>query len=275
MKHSRGRVRALLLKPYALFLLFLVLLSIIGPTIAPNDPFETHVSRRLSGPSRDFPFGTDDLGRCVLSRMLAGARISLGMGVLILSITLSTGSLLGILAGYTGGFFDEVVMRITDVFMTVPSFVIALVLIRTLGSGVMNIVLVFSLTMWTRYARMTRSLVLNLRHENYIRLARLTGLSRGYILRRHVLPAVVHPLVVMGTLGMGMTILMTSSLSFLGLGITEPVPDWGAMLNKGTTFIRTAPHIAIFAGLAIALTVFSLNLLGEALRRGYDRRPTA
>lgn len=258
--------KILLFKPYTIFLLALILIGLVGPLIPSVEPYVTNVSRRLESPSFDFFCGTDGLGRCVFSRIIYGIRISLGMGIAILIISLVTGGLMGISAGYFGKIVDEVTMRITDIFMTIPSFVIALVLIRALGSGVGNMILVFSLTMWTRYARMVRSLVMNIRNENYIETARLAGLGSAYILRKHILPGIIQPVIAMATLGMGMNILMTSSMSFLGLGITEPVPDWGAMLNNGTAYIRTAPHLAIFPGLVISFTILSFNLLGEALR---------
>jgi peptide/nickel transport system permease protein len=157
-------------------------------------------------------------------------------------------------------------MRATDTIMALPSFIVAMVLIGALGAGIGNMVIVFALTGWTRYARLTRSLVINVRNENHVVTARLTGLGPFYILGRYILPAIVRPLIVLGTLGMGMMILMTSSMSFLGLGITEPTPDWGAMLSNGTTYIRTAAYLAVFPGILICLTVLSFNLLGEALK---------
>jgi peptide/nickel transport system permease protein len=264
---TQNRIMAIIKKPYTLFIIFLILLAFAGPLISPHDAFKTNIHRRLETPSVEFLFGTDELGRCLFSRIIYGARVSLGLGIMIMIISMSIGGLIGIVSGYFGTWIDELFMRITDIFMSVPSFIVAMVLISALGGGVTNMILVFSITSWTRYARITRSLVVNIRNENYVETARLVGLKNSYILMKHILPSIAHSIIVMATLGMGMTILMTSSMSFLGLGITEPTPDWGAMLNNGTTFIRTAPYLAVFPGLIISLTVLSFNFLGEALRR--------
>ncbi len=256
----------LLKKPYVLFLLLLMVLAVGGDSFAPNDPFQTHIDQRLSPPSVDYLFGTDELGRCMFSRLIYSVRISLGLAASILVICLVTGTCIGMVSGYFGGLIDEILMRATDMIMALPSFIVAMVLIGALGAGLGNMIFVFALTGWTRYARLTRSLVINIRNENYVVTARLTGLQSFYILRKYILPAIVRPLIVLGTLGMGMMILMTSSMSFLGLGITEPTPDWGAMLSNGTTYIRTAAYLAIFPGILICLTVLSFNLLGEELK---------
>ena len=258
---------SLLKKPYVIFILFLIFLAIGGEHLTPNDPFKTNIDKRLTGPSAEYIFGTDELGRCMLSRLIYSVRISLGLAAVILIISLFTGGLFGLISGYFGGLIDEILMRLTDTIMAIPSFIIAMVLIGALGSGIPNMIFVFAITGWTRYARLTRSLVFNIKNENYVLTAKLTGLKNFYILLKYIFPGIIRPLIVLGTLGMGMTILMTSSMSFLGLGITEPIPDWGAMLNNGTIYIRTAPYLAIFPGILICLTVLSFNLLGESLKR--------
>lgn len=263
-----------LFKPYVLFILFLTLMGAGAPVFAPNNPFTINVSRRLEAPSFDFWFGTDNLGRCVLSRIIHGIRVSLGLGVTIMIIALVTGIILGTLSGYMGGWVDEVLMRMTDIFMTIPSIIVALVLSRSLGPGVGNLILIFSLTMWTRYTRMVRGLVLEIKNEHYIETAKIAGFKTAYILLYHILPGILPPMLVMATLGVGMNILMVSSLSFLGLGIVEPIPDWGAMLNNGTVFLRTSPHLALFPGLFISLTVLSFNLLGDHLKTTTGQRKT-
>lgn len=257
----------LLKKPYVIFILCLIFLAICGEHLTPNDPFKTNIDKRLTGPSTEYIFGTDELGRCMLSRLIYSVRISLGIAAVILIISLFIGASLGLISGYFGGLIDEILMRLTDTVMAIPSFIIAMVLIGALGSGIPNMIFVFAITGWTRYARLTRSLVFNIKNENYVLTAKLTGLKNSYILLKYIFPGIVRPLIVLGTLGMGMTILMTSSMSFLGLGITEPTPDWGAMLNNGTTYIRTAPYLAIFPGILICLTVLSFNLLGESLKK--------
>ena len=221
------QLKNLIHKPYVYFLLFIILVGANPSIFSPNSPYTTNVSRRFEPPSTAYFFGTDELGRCVFSRVMYGARISLATGLSILLLSLFCGGLLGTLAGYFGGWLDEVIMRLTDIFMTIPS---------------------------------------------NVETAKIIGLKRSYILIKHILPGVLPPILVMATLGMARNILMTSSLSFLGLGIIEPTPDWGAMLNKGTTYIRTAPHIALFSGLIISLTILSFNLLGDALGHTEHRK---
>jgi peptide/nickel transport system permease protein len=202
----------------------------------------------------------------MLSRVVFGARVSLGMGSMIMVSSLTLGGILGAVAGMGNTLVDGIIMRITDVFMAVPSLIFALVLSRSLGPGPLNVILIFSLTLWTRYARMVRGLVLDLKHRDHVTTAALAGLPPGHILRHHILPGLIPPMATMATLGMGMNILMVSSLSFLGLGIVEPVPDWGAMLGSGTDYFRTAPHMALFPGLVISLTVLAFNSLGDHLQ---------
>lgn len=236
-----------------------------APVIAPHDPNATDVSNRLKPPCLEYPCGTDDLGRCVLSRVIYGGRISLGMCVAIMALSIAAGGLLGLTAGYAGGWPHELLMRLTDVFMAIPSLVMALVLVRSAGPSVLNMVWVVAIGMWPGVARMVCGLVMQVKKEHYIQTAVMTGLGTGYIFRRHIVPAILPPLLVMATLGMGRIILMTSALGFLGLGIVEPTPEWGAMLNNGTAYIRTAPHLALVPGLLISVTVLSFNLLGEGI----------
>jgi len=257
--------KSLIYKPYFYFLLFLVLTGINPLLISGNNPYITNLSGRLEPPSAEYLFGTDNLGRCVFSRVMHGARISIGAGLSILLLSLLFGGTLGILSGYFGGWVDEFVMRITDIFMTVPTIVIALVLAGSLGPGTKNVIIILSITMWTGYARMIRGLVLDIKNRHYVETAKTIGLKNSYIMLRHIFPAILPPILVMATLGMGRNIIMISSLSFLGLGIIEPAPDWGAMLNQGTAYIRTAPHMALFPGFFISLTVLSFNMLGDEL----------
>jgi peptide/nickel transport system permease protein len=264
--------RNIVFKPYVLFLVFAITVAVAAPAFSPHDPYATNVSVRLESPSLRYLFGTDELGRCVLSRVVYGARISMGMGMAILLTSMLIGGSLGMLAGYFGGRIDEAIMRLTDIFMAIPSMVVALVLAGALGPGIEHMILIISITMWPGYARMIRGLVLDVKNEHYVEVAIMTGLKNNYILLKHILPGILPPILVMATLGMGRNILMTSSLSFLGLGIVEPTPDWGAMLNKGMTYIRTAPHIALYPGIVISLMVLSFNMLGDALGHTSRRR---
>ena len=259
----RLRVFLRVLGLHGMIILFIGFAGLFSPLVSPHDPYATDLINRLKPPSAEYLFGTDALGRCMLSRILFGARISLTMGLSIVTLSLLTGGVLGMIAGYFGRWTDEVIMRFTDMFMSVPSLMIALVLSRAVGPGIVNMIWIVSLSMWPGYARMVRNLVMQIKTKHSIEVAVMTGLDSVYILRHHVIPAISAPMLVMATLGMGRTILMTSSLSFLGLGIVEPTPDWGAMLNNGATWIRTAPHLAVFPGLFISITVLAFNLLGE------------
>ncbi len=239
---------------------------------SPNDPYAANVFRRLEPPSLEYFFGTDEFGRCVFSRVIFGAGISLATGFSVLLLSLLCGGLLGAIAGYLGGWTDEVIMRVTDIFMAIPSIVVALVLARSFGPGTGKVVIILSITMWPGYARMIRGLILEIKNEHYVKTAMIIGFKNSYILGRHILPGILPPILVMAALGMGRNILMISSLSFLGLGIVEPTPDWGAMLSKGITYIRIAPHLALFPGLFICLTVLVFNLTGDALNSNAHRK---
>lgn len=253
------------------YLTALALIALAAPVIAPHDPYAIDISCRLLPPSTRFWFGTDHLGRCLLSRMIYGARVSLGMGTAIMAVSLLLGGMLGALAGMARGLVDGIIMRITDVFMALPSIVFAMVLSQHLGPGPFNLILVFSLTLWTRYARMIRGLVLDVVQADHVETARMAGLPGWYILKAHILPGILPPVAAMTTMGMGMNILMVSSLSFLGLGIVEPVPDWGAMLGAGADYFRTAPHMAFFPGLLISFTVLAFNSVGDQIKSRKDR----
>lgn len=254
-------------------LLIIGLSALAGPVIAPHDPYAINVDQRLNPPSSQYPCGTDDLGRCVLSRLICGGGVSLGMGIAIMALSLLAGGSMGLAAGYMGGWTHELIMRITDVVMAIPSLVIALVLVSAAGPSVWNMVWIISLGMWPGICRMVCGLVMQVKKEHYIETAVMTGLSTGYIFRRHIIPAIMPPLLVMITLGMGRTILMTSTLGFLGLGIVAPAPDWGAMLNSGAAYIRTAPHMSLFPGLIISATVLCFNLLGERVEHTFTLSP--
>jgi peptide/nickel transport system permease protein len=253
-------------------LLLIVLAAIIAPLIAPHDPIEQHLEYRLLSPSPHYPMGTDDLGRCILSRLIYGARVSLRIGLVVVGITSFFGSLIGLTAGYFGGITDEVLMRIVDVFLAFPGLILALVITGLLGPGLFNVLLALSLVGWTRYARVVRGCILSVKERGFVESARAIGCGNLHIMFRHVLPETFSPVIVMATLGMGWTILSAAALSFLGFGAQPPMPEWGAMLNTGRNFLQVAPHFTTFPGLAIMLTVMSFNFLGDGLRDALDPR---
>lgn len=257
---------------FALIVLFI--LTILAPWISPHDPIQVNLALKLKPPSMEYPLGTDYLGRCNLSRLLHGARISLGIASLIFISSLGIGLLVGTFAGYKGGWIDLVLMRFCEGVMAFPSLVLILGLVGIFGPGMKQVILAMVLVQWVYYARMFRGLVLSLKEQNFIAAARINGSSQWKIIRRHIIPNVLPPIVVMGTLEMGWAIMDISALSFLGLGIQPPTPEWGAMIHEGKSYIRSNPELMIYPGVMIMLVVVTFNVLGEALsdRFGVKRR---
>ena len=246
--------------------------AVAAPLLAPNDPTLPHPGQGLAGPSAQFPLGTDNLGRCVLSRLIYGSRLSLGTAAVATLLIMTIGVVLGVVSGYYGGVVDSVLMRIVDVLLAFPSLVIALAIAGVLGPGMINAMVGLVSVWWVGYARVVRGVALTIRERPYIEAARTIGATNGRILRGHMLPNVVPPVIVLATLEMGQLILAIAGLNFLGLGAQPPTPEWGAMLNEGRPFLQTAPQLMISPGLAISLVVLGFNLLGDGLRDLLDPR---
>lgn len=242
-----------------------LLLTLLAPWISPHDPIQVNLALKLHPPSWDYPLGTDQLGRCNLSRLLHGARISLGFASLIFVSSLGIGLLVGTFSGYKGGLVDAVLMRFCEGVMAFPNLVLIIGIVGILGPGLMQVILAMMLVQWVYYARMFRGMVLSLKERNFIAAARISGSSQWQIIRRHIIPNVLPPIIVMGTLEIGWAIMDISALSFLGLGIQPPAPEWGAMIHDGKAFIRSNPELMLYPGMLIMLVVVSFNLLGEAL----------
>jgi len=253
-------------------LVVLTAAALFASLLAPKDPFAQHIDRRLQGPSADFPLGTDYLGRCVLSRIIFGSRISLEIAALIVGVQVALGLGLGALAGYFGGFADTLIMRLVDVMMALPSLALALVLAGIMGPGPAGITAALCITGWSEYARIVRGDILALKEKEFIKSARAFGFSDLYILRRHVIPNILAPVIVLATLSTGFVILLVAAFSFLGLGSQPPLADWGVMLSEGRAYMRSAPHLTVFPGLAVMAATFGFNLLGDALRDAMDPR---
>ncbi len=217
--------------------IFLFLVAILAPILAPYDPIKQDLKNRLKPPSWEHPFGTDQLGRDILSRVIWGARISLLIAVITVAISFTVGTTIGIISGYFGGKVDEVLMRITDMFMAFPRLVLALAVAAALGPGLFNTMLAIAFVSWVYYARLARASTLQIREEVYIEAARAIGASNRRILFLHVLPMVITPVIVQATLDMGGTILTAAGLGFLGLGVQPPTPEWGVMVSEGRRFI--------------------------------------
>ena len=242
-----------------------ILVALLAPSLAPYSPNEQALERRLETPSRAHWLGLDELGRDVLSRLILGTRVSVGVGLAVVLLAGWIGTVVGLVAGYAGGRLDAALMRLTDVFMAFPGILLAIALVAVLGPALRNVVVALVVIGWVGYARLVRGQVLQLRETEFVLAARASGVSPAGVALRHLLPNVLPTLVVQASLGMAGAILSEASLSFLGLGIQPPTPSWGAMINAGRSHLIDAPHLALFPGLAILLTVMGLNFLGDAL----------
>lgn len=248
----------------------MVLVAIAAPLIAPDDPTRIDAVRRLAPPSGEAWLGTDNLGRDILSRLIWGARLSLGTAGAAAALILTIGVGVGMVAGYYGGLLDDLLMRVVDVLLAFPALILALAIAGVLGPSITSVMIGIVTVAWADYARVMRGQVLAARERQYVEAARATGAGNPRILLRHVLPNVLPPILVLASLEMGGLILAISGLSFLGLGAQPPTPEWGAMLNDGRTFIAAAPQLMIYPGLAISLVVVGFNLLGDGLRDAFD-----
>ena len=243
-----------------------VVAAIVGPIVAPFDSASQDLALRLTGPSPQHWFGLDELGRDILSRVLAGARISILVGLVVVSISATVGIAVGSAAGYFGGRVDELLSRAIDILMAFPGLLLAIAMVAVLGPSLFNVVFALSLIGWVGYARLVRGQVLRARELEFVQAARALGASTPRVLIRHVIPTTLPAVTVQATLGMGGAILAEASLSFLGLGVQPPTPSWGTMLNYGRIHLLDAPHLTIFPGLAIAVLVLGFNFLGDGLR---------
>jgi peptide/nickel transport system permease protein len=249
-----------------------LLLAVFGPLIAPQNPNQVNLLAVLQPPSVHYWFGTDNLGRDLFSRVLAGTRISVEVAVIILSLSVTLGTALGIVSGLVGGLVDEIVMRVTDLFLAFPGFILAAAIAATLGPSLQHTVLALAVVFWPWYTRLIRGQVLSLREREFVLAARVARAGTVWIATRHLARNVLAILVVQVSLDVGYAILATSSLSFLGLGAQPPSPEWGAIIAEGRSYIQTAWWWSTFAGIALALTVLGFNLLGDGLRDWIDPR---
>lgn len=246
--------------------------AIFAPFIAPNDPLQIDLLRKLQPPSSAFPLGSDHLGRCILSRLIYGARISLSIAIVTMTLTVIIGLVVGIVAGYVGGKLDNWLMRCVDILLAFPSLILSLVIVGILGPGVFNIILALGIAQWAWYARIVRGKVLRLKESNFVKAASVSGTRSFPLMIKHILPHTVSEIIVLASLDLGVNILQISGLSFLGLGIQPPTPEWGAMINDGREFFRREPSMVLYPGLMIFMTVLSFNLIGDALRDALDPR---
>jgi peptide/nickel transport system permease protein len=257
----------------AIVLAIFALLALIGPFVSPYDP-NAMTFDMLLPPSWTHPLGTDDLGRDLLSRIIVGTQVSLFVGVSTVVLALAAGVTLGVLAGYFGGWLDHVIMRYIDLQWAFPNFIIAVYLVAVVGTGLTNLIVAISLAFLDDFARVARGMVLSIKEEPYVAAAKTVGVSHFRIMWRHVLPNAAAPIIVQATVSVSYAILAEASLSFLGLGVEADTPTWGLILSDARSFISRAWWLGIFPGLAIMLTVLSINFIGDALRDFLDVRET-
>ena len=250
----------------------ILLMGLFAPQVAPHDPLEQDLRNAYQTPSSEYPFGTDQFGRCLLSRVVHGARISLleiGMGV---SLAMAIGVPLGLIAGYFGGSIDRTIMWLLDIVYAFPGIILAILIVSVLGPSLTNMLIAIAVFSIPVYGRLCRNLTISLKQREYVEAARALGLSNLGIMFKHILRNALAPLLVQATLTAGGVVLSASTLSFLGLGVVPPTPEWGAMISTGRTFLTIAPHLSLFPGLAILITVLGFNLLGDGLRDLLDPR---
>jgi ABC-type dipeptide/oligopeptide/nickel transport system permease subunit len=253
-------------------LLAIVLAALLAPLMSPYDPIKTSQRTSLEAPSLAHYMGTDRFGRDVLTRVLWGGRLSLPVGFVSVVIAAVVGVALGLIAGYYGGRLDAVIMRFVDLLLAFPGILLALAIVAVLGASLLNLMIAVGIASIPDYVRITRGTVLSVKEREFVLAARTVGIRDSAIILRHILPNVLAPLIVLATLGMAAAIITASALSFLGLGIKPPTPEWGNMLAEGREILQHAWWVAFFPGLAIMLTVFAINLLGDGLRDALDPR---
>ncbi len=258
---------------FGLFIIFLLFFcAIFADVIAPYGIDDQNLKKMLLTPSSEFPFGTDNFGRDILSRIIYGSRISLLVGFVAVSISMIVGGAFGAIAGFFGGKLDNFIMRAMDILLAIPSILLAISIVSALGPGLVNVMIAVGISSIPSYARIVRASVITLKDQEFVEAARAVGTSNFRIITKHIIPNALAPIIVQATLGVAGAILSAAGLSFIGLGIQPPTPEWGAMLSAGRQYIRDYPHITMFPGLVIMITIFGLNLFGDGLRDALDPR---
>ncbi len=247
-----------------------IIVAVAAPLLAPYNPYEQNLAEALSAPTAVHPFGQDDLGRDILSRVIYGTQVSLKVGFITVSISAILGMLVGVLAGYFGGWIDEILMRITDIMLAFPGILLAIGIMAILGPSLNNVLIALCIVGWKGYARLVRGEVLKEKEKEYVQAAKTLGYSPFRIMFFHILPNTLNPVLVMATLGLATMIIAEAGLSFLGLGTQPPTPSWGGMLSQGRQYLLQASHLTTFPGLAIMILVLGFSFLGDALRDALD-----
>ena len=258
----------------AAFAVVLILIALFATALAPNDPYATSAALIRQAPSAQYPFGTDNLGRCVLSRVLVGARITIASTFFLVAVSFIIGIIVGMLCGYYGGFVDELLMRVADLLLAFPQMVVAIAVAGILGGGLKGALLALGITMWVSFARLARGHTLAIKNEPYITAARLQGRSGLQIMLAHIFPNILEPVLINALTQIGTTMIGISGLSFLGLGVVAPQAEWGSMISEARAYIQLAPWAVLFPAAAIIITIVVFNYLGDAVMeyRKYDQR---
>lgn len=252
--------------------LFLILLSfaLFAEYIAPYDPIKQNLRNIMQTPSWEHILGTDELGRDIFSRIVYGSRISMTVGLIAVGIAFVAGSAMGAVSGYYGGVLDHAIMRVVDITMSIPAILLNISIVAALGTGLQNVMIAIGISNVPRFSRIVRASVMSLRDQEFVEASRAAGATDFYIIIQHILPNCMAPLIIQSTVSIGSSILQCAGLSFIGLGIVAPTPEWGAMLSTGRDFLRKAPHLTTFPGLAIMIAVYAMNLMGDGLRDALD-----
>ncbi|MDR3135501.1 MAG: ABC transporter permease [Deltaproteobacteria bacterium] len=253
--------------------LAILAVALLGPYLVPNDPLKSNFKIVNQPPSAEFPFGTDKLGRCLFSRVVCGARVTIFSSLILVAIIFAFGTTVGVVSSYVGGRLDTLCMRLTDIVLAFPDMVLAIAVAGFIGGGLTNAIITLSCVSWTKYARLARSQVLALREQSFVEAARLSGNTGPQVIARHILPNAMGPLVVTAALDVGTMIIGVAGLSFLGLGVSPPTPEWGAMLNEGRSYFQQYPGTILFPAVAIFLSIMVFNLFGDSLRDWLGPRP--
>lgn len=250
-----------------LVLVSMILMTVVmAPVIAPHDPLEINPANKLLPSSSEYPLGTDQLGRCVLSRIIWGGRASLGYSFCVMLLTVVTGIILGLISGYVGGKVDRIIMAVTNAFLAFPSAVLAFALAGILGASIRNLILAIACIWWTPYARLVRGMVLETKEKDFVMVAHATGCTHAQVIFRHILKNIIDPIIVLATLDIGGAVISIAGYSFIGLGAQPPAPEWGVMLNDAKAYLQTQPQLLLYPGIAVIITVVSFNILGESLK---------
>ncbi len=250
----------------------MMLAAVFAPLVAPNDPYDQQLHLARQAPSREYPLGTDNLGRCVLSRLIYGTRVSLSVGFMVVTLRGLIGIPAGLVAGFYGGKVDSIIMRVTDVFIAFPGILLAIAVMAVWGPGIFNVMLALAIVGWPQFARLVRGEVLGLKEQEFVEAGRAMGLTDSHLIFKYLLPNILGVVVVYGTLGLAAPIVSEAALSFLGLGTMPPTISWGRMLAEGRRYMRHLPWLATYPGVAITITVLGFNLFGDGLRDVLDPR---